>query len=357
MLNMLQPFSQPVAPSLHRLAVLLAVTTFPLLWVGGLVTTYKAGMAVPDWPNTYGYNLFLYPWTTWVAGPWDLFIEHGHRLLGALVGMITIGLVVVAWRSTPRGSPWRALSLVALAAVCLQGSLGGMRVLFDQVQLARIHGCVGPLFFAYACALATMSSRHWLSDERRATARDVAAPAKLLRVALLTTCLVYAQLVVGAHLRHLPIGFSSAAFRVALAAHLFLAAAVAAHGMLALFAAWRVQGDRSLRAASWGLAALISLQLTLGAATWVVKYNWPAWVPEQTWTTGFTVSAESMVQAIIVTGHVATGALILSLATMTTLLSWRHCWASAAQQTRGDAPQRAATVDSGIARLQLAEAT
>ena len=62
--------------------------TFPLIWVGGLVTTYDAGMAVPDWPNTYGYNLFLYPWQTWLSGPWDLFIEHGHRLLGALVGMI-----------------------------------------------------------------------------------------------------------------------------------------------------------------------------------------------------------------------------------------------------------------------------
>ena len=45
-------------------------------------------MAVPDWPNTFGYNLFLYPWQTWIAGPWDLFIEHGHRLLGATVGML-----------------------------------------------------------------------------------------------------------------------------------------------------------------------------------------------------------------------------------------------------------------------------
>ena len=69
----------------HRLAVALACATFPLIWVGGLVTTYDAGMAVPDWPGTYGYNLLLYPWQTWIAGPWDLFIEHGHRLLGAAV--------------------------------------------------------------------------------------------------------------------------------------------------------------------------------------------------------------------------------------------------------------------------------
>ena len=63
----------------HRLAVVLVCATFPLIWVGGLVTTYEAGMAVPDWPTTYGYNLFLYPWQTWILGPWDLFIEHGHR--------------------------------------------------------------------------------------------------------------------------------------------------------------------------------------------------------------------------------------------------------------------------------------
>ena len=79
----------------HRCAILLACTTFPLIWVGGLVTTYDAGMAVPDWPNTYGYNMFLYPPTTWLSGPWDLLIEHGHRLLGSLAGLVAIGLVCV----------------------------------------------------------------------------------------------------------------------------------------------------------------------------------------------------------------------------------------------------------------------
>ena len=88
--------SQPQADRYqpHRWAVGGACATFPLIWVGGLVTKYDAGMAVPDWPSTFGYNLFLYPWTTWLFGPWDLFIEHGHRLLGALVGMLTIGLLI-----------------------------------------------------------------------------------------------------------------------------------------------------------------------------------------------------------------------------------------------------------------------
>src|SRR5882672_10945751 len=119
----------------HRLAVLLTCATFPLIWVGGLVTSYDAGMAVPDWPTTYGYNLFLYPWQTWIEGPWKLFIEHGHRLMGATVGVLTIALLVAVWRCDSRqGVRW--LSVLTLGAVIFQGSLGGLRVLLDEVQLA-----------------------------------------------------------------------------------------------------------------------------------------------------------------------------------------------------------------------------
>ncbi len=81
--------------SVYRWAVSVAIVTFPLIWIGGLVTTYDAGMAVPDWPGTYGYNLWLYPWTTWLFGPFDLFVEHGHRLLATVVGMLTI---VYSWQ-------------------------------------------------------------------------------------------------------------------------------------------------------------------------------------------------------------------------------------------------------------------
>src|SRR5450631_45590 len=135
------------SPWPHRLAVVLASATFPLLWVGGLVTTYGAGMAVPDWPNTYGYNLFLYPWQTWIYGPFKLFVEHGHRLFAALVGMITIAFLISSWWCQRR-SLVRWLGFIALAAVILQGTLGGLRVIEDKVQLAKIHGCFGPAFFA-----------------------------------------------------------------------------------------------------------------------------------------------------------------------------------------------------------------
>src|SRR5438477_1424482 len=132
----------------HRLAVALALVTFPLIWVGGLVTTYDAGMAVPDWPGTYGYNLLRYPWQTWLAGPWDLFIEHGHRLLGATAGFIAIALVAVVL-ITDRRRWLFAASCGALTLVVFQGLLGGARVLLDARLVALLHGCIGPLFFAY----------------------------------------------------------------------------------------------------------------------------------------------------------------------------------------------------------------
>src|SRR6185295_17166050 len=103
------------SPWPHRFAVLLVCATFPLIGVGGLVTTYKAGMAVPDWPNTYGYNLLLYPWQTWLLGPWDLFIEHGHRLLASSVGMLTICLLVMLWQFDNR----RWMKVFGVVALCL----------------------------------------------------------------------------------------------------------------------------------------------------------------------------------------------------------------------------------------------
>src|SRR5262249_19662386 len=144
----------------HRLVVALALVTFPLIWVGGLVTTYDAGMAVPDWPGTYGYNLFLYPWQSWIAAPWDLFIEHGHRLLGAAAGFIAIALVVTVLTTGRR--PWlRRAACGVLVLVVLQGVLGGARVMLDQRIVALLHGCVGPLFFAYLAAMIVTTSEWW----------------------------------------------------------------------------------------------------------------------------------------------------------------------------------------------------
>ena len=144
----------------HRIALLLAAVVFPLIWVGGLVTTTDAGMAVPDWPNTYGYNMFSYPLESWLYGPFDLMVEHGHRLLATLAGVISSALVWFTYRGEDR--PWvKQFSVVLLALVIFQGLLGGARVVMDARVVAKVHGCVGPLFFMFVAGFVTVTSRWW----------------------------------------------------------------------------------------------------------------------------------------------------------------------------------------------------
>lgn len=293
-----------------------------MIWIGGLVTTSGAGMAVPDWPNTYGYNLFLYPVETWVYGPWKLFIEHGHRLFGTLVGMLAIGLAASAWWCQSRPMV-RWLAIGALVAVIAQGALGGMRVLMDEVQLAKIHGCVGPAFFAYAVALAAITSRRW----QQTVAAGDAAVGKIERLAILTTFLAYCQLVLGAQLRHLPAGAKPEMFRVMLFFHLLVAAALVAHVlMLALRTLRAGSYDLSLVKPAMALVVLVLLQVALGVNTWAGKYGWPAWLGDYGFAARHVVRADSNHQVWMITAHVATGSLILVYSLLVALRAGRLTW-------------------------------
>src|SRR6476469_4855994 len=145
-------------PGLHRLALLTAAATFPLIFMGGLVTSHGAGMSVPDWPNTYGYNMFLFPPRLWVGG---ILYEHTHRLMGTVVGMLSILLTIVAWRTEPRR--WaRWLATAVLGAVIFQGVLGGLRVVLVKLDLAIVHACVAQAFFCLATLTAIVTSRWWV---------------------------------------------------------------------------------------------------------------------------------------------------------------------------------------------------
>ncbi|MBP86125.1 MAG: cytochrome oxidase assembly protein [Planctomycetaceae bacterium] len=293
----------------------LVCATFPLIWVGGLVTTYDAGMAVPDWPSTYGYNLFLYPWQTWLFGPWDLFIEHGHRLLGALVGLITIGFVWSVWRHDSRR--WmRGASLAVLGLVLLQGGLGGARVLMDQRQLAMIHGCVGPAFFGFGVALAVMTSNLWRAGiTKPQTTPEMAG--KLKRLSLTTLILIYVQLVLGAQVRHIPVTASPGTFRILVFFHLLMAIIVTVHIAQVYRSILRIYGSApALRLPGYALGGLICIQISLGVQTWVVKYGWPAFLTESDFAAGHTINASSLSQSLTVTAHVAVGSLILAFAVM-----------------------------------------
>ena len=289
--------------------------------MGGLVTTRDAGMAVPDWPSTYGYNLFLYPWQSWLFGPWDLFIEHGHRLLGAVVGLVTIGFAFLAWRADARR--WlHALAIVAIVAVIAQGVLGGLRVMQNERTLAMIHGCLGPAFFAFCAALAVVTSSWWRTVERR---RVTGRGAALGRLALSVAALSYVQLVLGASIRHLPRGFTTETFRTSVLAHLFLALVlvITATALVANVLRYHRHSKPLVRAAIV-LGLLFACQPVLGAAAWVTNYGWPAWAADYTWTGAYVVTAQGFSQAAVTTAHQATGSLIVAVSVVTALCAFRQ---------------------------------
>src|SRR5688572_30132634 len=111
---------------LHLFALLVAASTAVLIFAGGMVTSTGSGLAVPDWPNTYGWFMWTFPIEHWVGG---IFYEHTHRLIASIVGFLIVVLAAWLWWSEPRA--WlRRLGYVAVAAVVTQGLLGGLTVIF-----------------------------------------------------------------------------------------------------------------------------------------------------------------------------------------------------------------------------------
>jgi cytochrome c oxidase assembly protein subunit 15 len=290
-----------------------------LILVGSTVTNYGAGMAVEDWPTTFGY--WFYPLKAWLA-VWDLFLEHGHRMLAQVVGLLTIILAVVLWRKDSRRWVW-LLGLAAVAGVVLQGVLGGFRVIFAATLLAKLHGCTAPLFFALCAVLVTVTSRKWLGDQeprREAVARRVQWMTLAVAVAL------YLEIVIGAQLRHQVAGAWAVDTWTGWF-ELWVWLKLIGAGLIAVGVAWllvdvsgNLAGETTIVRRARLLALLFAIQLLLGAAVWVTKYGWPGWFSDYFWSIDYTVVAEGRLQVIIRTTHVAVGS--LSLAAALSLALW-----------------------------------
>lgn len=181
-------------PLVHGIALSAAVATFLLIVVGGLVTSKGAGMSVPDWPTTYGYNMFLFPYSRWVGG---IFWEHSHRLLASAIGLITLLLAGVAFIKEQRA--WvRWLAVAAVLMVILQGVLGGLRVTLYKDQIGIFHALLAQSFFGILLVLAAVTGRGFLSGS---WFHDSAA-ASLRWLVLAGMVLTYFQLVVAGTIRH-----------------------------------------------------------------------------------------------------------------------------------------------------------
>jgi len=202
-------------PWLYWFAVLTALATLALIGIGGLVTSHEAGMSVPDWPTTYGYNMFLFPINKWLGG---IFYEHSHRLLASLVGLMTTILAVWLWLKDSR--PWMHwLGVAAFLLVVAQGVLGGLRVTLHMDSLGIYHATIAQLFFVLTCALALFTSRWWVAQASRlpdrTNAQNAAGTAALRRLVLATTLLIFVQLIIAAAMRHQHAGLAISDFPLA----------------------------------------------------------------------------------------------------------------------------------------------
>lgn len=295
--------------SLHRFTLFVAASTLLLITAGALVTSTDSGLAVPDWPNTYGYFMFSFPLSKMVGG---ILYEHGHRLLASTVGILMIGLAV--WFSRVDDRRWvRYLAWVALGAVVLQGTLGGVTVLYLlPTPISVAHAGLAQLVFCLTVALALFTSPSWRTGTAAPNADRI-----LARLTIGTVALVYAQVLVGATMRHSGAGLAIPDFPLAfghlvppewswpvaihfghrIGAVLVTLAVVATAGYMLVYHQHRLE----LRRLAWLLLGLVTIQFTLGALT---------------------VLSERQVG--INTAHVATGAALLATAVLLALLVHRH---------------------------------
>jgi cytochrome c oxidase assembly protein subunit 15 len=272
--------------------------TFLLVVAGGLVTSYEAGLAVVDWPNTFGTNMFLYPLARMTGG---IYYEHAHRLFGALVGLTTIALAVRLWRRDPR--PWlRWLAAAAVVLVIVQGVLGGLRVtggftlsvseadMAPNITLAVVHGVLGQVFLCVVVAIAAATSLWW-SAAPPAEPRATLAGDRSLQQWLVVTLLV--QLVLGAVQRHLAWG---------LIIHISLAAVVTMLAVIAGARAWGMyHGTWPVQKLGQAVIGVVSVQVALGIAALAVTQGRAI------------VGSPTALEVTIATAHQATGAALLAL--------------------------------------------
>jgi cytochrome c oxidase assembly protein subunit 15 len=238
----------------HRLGLATLAATGVLILLGGLVTNTGAALAVPDWPSTFGHNMFLFPWSQMIGG---VFYEHSHRLVGALVGLLTLVLAVALWRE---GGRLRRLGLVAVAVVLVQGLLGGLRVVLQEDALAIFHGSLAQGFFALLAAVALLTA-----PRGRVGVAQVEPRLKALTV--VAAALVYVQIVFGALLTH------------AGQVDLHLAGAVLVFALVPLVAEQlRRTGDVVAAPLARLLLVLLGVQLALGAGSLLVRFS-SLWMP------------------------------------------------------------------------------
>src|SRR5437660_2236861 len=181
---------------LHRFAWFTSIATLLLICSGGMVTSKGVGLAVPDWPTTFGYNMFLFPVSKWVGG---ILFEHTHRLMGSIVGFLTI--ILAMWLRPSENRQWvRNLGVIALGGVIVQGVLGGLRVTMMKDEIGIFHACMAQAFLGLLVFIALVTTSFWRMLANQQTDPQKFVPIKTFAIAITIT--IYVQLALGATMRH-----------------------------------------------------------------------------------------------------------------------------------------------------------
>jgi cytochrome c oxidase assembly protein subunit 15 len=314
---------------LHRFAKFLVSCTVLLILAGSLVTSHDAGLSVPDWPTSYGWNMFTFPPSMWVA---NILYEHGHRLIASTVGFLTIIMAVWLWLAEPRR--WlRWFGVATLGSVVAQGLLGGLTVLFFlPAAVSTAHAGLAEIFFCMTVAIALFTSPGWMAGYRvganlrvgpGARAGDGGHTGPPLRwLATIATVLIYAQILVGATMRHTGAGLAIPDFpwmfghaipdhwSSAIAIHFThrVGALLVTVAILSLFThiARRYADRPELFRPAMLIVALVAVQVTLGALTVLSRRD--PWINSV---------------------HVVCGAMVLTTSLVITLRTWHDSFANA----------------------------
>jgi len=308
-----------------------------------MVTSKNVGLAVPDWPTTFGYNMFLFPVSKWVGG---ILFEHTHRLMGSVVGFLTIILAVWLWLREDR--PWvRSLGVIALGGVILQGILGGLRVTMMKDEIGIFHACIAQAFLGLLVVIALVTTNFW-----QTLANLRIDPLKLTQIKTLAigiTLAIYLQLALGATMRHQHRDLAILDFPTANGAWIPDTSAAA----LAKINAWRDARGLSDVTAFQIWLQMVHRFLALVIAIAVIAFSLRVWrdaprfvalkrlsilwvvlvtcqIALGAWTIWSNKAAD------IATAHVAVGAIMLSFGVSIAAI----CWRILHQQTGRAAPRR-----------------
>jgi heme a synthase len=301
--------------ALHRFAKLVAGLTFVLIAAGALVTSNDAGLAVPDWPTSFG-SLWRIP--RMVGG---VKFEHGHRMLAEFIGLLTIVLAIWIWRQDARR--WmKWLGVAALGVVIAQGVLGGLTVLFYLPWwISSAHATLAQSFFCIVASIVLFTSQGWLATQP-ARLSESSSPS-LRSLSLLCVAAILIQLVLGAAFRH---------SGIKLLPHLISAAIVT---VLLIWTSSRVLTNhampRSVRRPASFLLGLLLLQLCLGLASYLTRVQW-----------GADAAQPQLAMVVSTVSHVIVGALLLATSVVLAIESRKHL-APLSKTARDESLEKAVT--------------